>query len=250
MQSAFKHVSLILCKRIQGVHVQRMTASTYGKSSLLLSPSEATRMLRKNESTIDLESKCLIKFYEVNHLGANNPAEDRQAQAKCLSNDAYLFGVFDGHGGYQCSDTISQRLFDYIALNFLSPKQLEDMIKWSLDNKNYPLWFAYYSPYEDSRIPKMKEIHKMSLTNYAEELLTMNVLEGSNDSGTNIEAILRNAFLKLDRDIIVEALPSPGQPIDRDTLDIAMSGSCACIAFLKDKDLWVKSIRDLSYHPG
>ena len=73
-----------------------------GKASsntLLLSPAEASKILRTNESTVDLEAKCPIKYYDINYLGANNPPEDRQAQAKCLNSDIYLFGVFDGHGG-------------------------------------------------------------------------------------------------------------------------------------------------------
>lgn len=196
---SFKNGNLILVKNFY--------SSVSSKSNILLSPAEATRILRKNESTIDLESKCPIKYYEVNYLGANNPAEDRQAQAKCLTNECYMFGVFDGHGGYKCSDTVSQRLFDYIALNLLTPKQLEEKIKWNADNKNYPLWFAYYSPYEDLRSMKMKEIHQNSLIHYAEELLTMNMLETQTTNEFNMETVLTNAFSKLDRDITIEALP-------------------------------------------
>lgn len=68
-------------------------------SNLLLSPAEATKILRTNESTVDIQSKCSIKYYDVNYLGANNPIEDRQTSAKFLYSDIYLFGVFDGHGG-------------------------------------------------------------------------------------------------------------------------------------------------------
>ena len=63
---------------------------------LLLSPSEASKILRTNEATVDIESKSPIKYYDVNYLGANSPPEDRQAQAKLLYSDIYLFGVFDG----------------------------------------------------------------------------------------------------------------------------------------------------------
>jgi hypothetical protein len=79
----------------------RINSSTSSASSpnLLLSPAEATRILRTNESTVDIESKCPVKYYDVNYLGANSPPEDRQAQAKYLNSDIYLFGVFDGHGG-------------------------------------------------------------------------------------------------------------------------------------------------------
>lgn len=68
-------------------------------SNLLLSPAEATRILRSNEATVDIQSRCSIKYYDANYLGSNNPIEDRQTSAKFLYSDVYLFGVFDGHGG-------------------------------------------------------------------------------------------------------------------------------------------------------
>lgn len=228
---------------VQSYQVKNVSNIT---SSILLSPAEANRILRKNESTIDLESKCPIKYYDVNYLGANNPPEDRQAQAKCLSTDCYLFGVFDGHGGYKCSDAISQRLFDYIALNFLTPKQLEDFIKWNNENKTYPLWFAFYSPYEDCRTIKMKDIHRQALVNYAEDLLTMQMLEANQPKDENnfIEMVLEKSFLKLDRDINIEALPVVGSIPDKELLEVAMSGSCACVALLTGRDLYVANTGD------
>ena len=249
----------LLCATSSGVKGHSMTMRRHmnvgGKASstLLLSPAEASRILRANESTVDLESKCPVKYYDVNYLGANNPPEDRQAQAKFLSGDFYLFGVFDGHGGHYCSDTISQRLFDYVALNFLTTKQLEDKLKWNTtestkSSSTYPLWFAYQSPYSDLRSAKLKEIHKQSLSLYAEELLKERVMEESigNEVEMNIEKILTNAFLKLDADLSVEALPNvaSGRPLDKETMDIAMSGSCACVALLNGKNLYVANCGD------
>lgn len=235
-------LKLFLNRNCSNLYIIKRYLNINSKSQIILSPSEVSRRLRQHESTIDLESKCPIKYYEVNYLGANNPPEDRQAQAKCLLNDCYLFGVYDGHGGFKCSDTINQRLFDYIALNLLTTKQLEEKIKWNTENKNFPLWFAYYSPYADLRTIRMKEIHKNSLIHYAEELLTMHMLE--DNEPLNMETILTNAFQKLDRDIIIEALPSPGQPPDKEMLDIAMCGSCATVALLKGKDLYVANCGD------
>lgn len=91
--------------QLQQQHSFKTSASQLsigGKTSsttLILSPAEATRILRAHESTVDIESKSAIKYYDINYLGANNPAEDRQTQAKFLHSDVYLFGVFDGHGG-------------------------------------------------------------------------------------------------------------------------------------------------------
>lgn len=224
-------------------------------SSLILSPAEATTILRTNESTVDIETKTTktsVKYYDNNYLGSNNPPEDRYAQAKFLHSDVYLFGVFDGHGGYYCSDTITQRLYDYIALNLLSTKKLEDKLKWNPAadpaKPSYPLWQAFSSPYPDLRSDKLKEIHRQSFNLYAEELLKERIMEESigNEIDINIEKILKSSFLKLDQDIKVEAMPNPasGKPLDKETMDVAMSGSCACVAFLNGKNLYVANCGD------
>ena len=99
---------LLHLKKVNNIFVETLVSTTSlrflnigGKASntLLLSPAEATKILRTNEQTVDLPAKCPIKYYDVNYLGANSPPEDRQAQAKFLNSDVYLFGVFDGHGG-------------------------------------------------------------------------------------------------------------------------------------------------------
>lgn len=204
--------------------------------------------MRTNESTVDVELKCPIKYYDVNYLGSNNPPEDRQAQAKFLYSDIYLFAVYDGHGGHYCSDTVSQRLFDYIGLNLLTTKQLEDKLKFKEIEKVFPMWFAYQSPYNDMRSAKLKELHKQALRLYADELLREKIMEESigNDPEVNLERILVNSFLKLDKDILTEAMPNAasGKPLDKETMDVAMSGSCASVALLNGKNLYVANCGD------
>ena len=98
-----KIVNLILRKKLTLTQISYSVRNLNigGKTStLLLSPAEASRILRTNESTVDIESKSPIKYYDVNYLGSNSPPEDRQVQAKCLHSDTYLFAVFDGHGGH------------------------------------------------------------------------------------------------------------------------------------------------------
>jgi pyruvate dehydrogenase phosphatase len=140
-------------------------------------------------------------------------------------------------------------LFDYIALNLLSSKQLEDKLKWNDPSKGeYPLWFAFQSPYADMRSLKIKELHKQSLRHYAEELLKERIMEESigNEVEINLEKILANSFMKLDSDLIAEALPNPirGKQVDKENMDIAMSGSCACVALLNGKSLYVANCGD------
>ena len=227
-------------------------------SSLLLSPTEASTILRTNESTVDIKSKSAIKFYESNYLGANEPPEDRQAHAKALNSDIYLFGVFDGHGGPYCADTIAQRLFDYIALNFLSTRQLEEKLKLSSataekrntnGSSHFALWSSYETPYADARSSKLRLLHRQSLRAYADELLQAHIMEesmGNTELQVDIGEVLKNAFVKLDEHIGLEALPSPatGMQLDKETMDVAMSGSCACVALLDGRDLYVANSGD------
>lgn len=259
-----KAISDRLVKKSTRNLVRYPSRTSSNAAPLLLSPAEATKILRANEQTVDIESKCAIEFYDVNYLGANNPSEDRQAQAKYLHHsDLYLFGVFDGHGGYYCSDSVSQRLFDYVAVNLLTSKQLEDKLKWStikhdspppahaLPVDDYPLWYAFQSTYKDMRSQRLKELQKQSLRLYAEELLKERIMEESmgqdlesgdpNNGLPNISKVLTNAFLKLDNDLLNEALPNPGsgKMLDRETMNVAMSGSCACVALISKNDLYV-----------
>lgn len=85
---------------------------------------QVTNILRRNEVTCKLplenSNSKSIKLIECNQLAANHPVEDRLKvsqvkNCKYLSDTLFL-GVFDGHGGSFCSDVISKRLFNYIAL--------------------------------------------------------------------------------------------------------------------------------------
>ncbi|CAF1386670.1 unnamed protein product [Rotaria sordida] len=213
-----------------------------------LSSQEATKILRTHEASIDLEVKCPVKYYEVNYLGANNPPEDRQAQARIGSNDSsmYLFGVFDGHGGHWCSDTIDQRLFEYIAVSLRPPNDLEEIMQKAKtmsshgqDNISSLLLHSYYDSYKDMRNSKIKEIHQTKLLKHIEEVYTT-----FDSDYTDISGALENAFIKLDRDICAEAIPTDTQETNEDLLQICTSGACACVALIKDTDLYVANCGD------
>lgn len=130
-------------------------------------------------------------------------------------------------------------------------KQLEEKLKTTSANSNsaYSLWFAYQSPYADLRSQKLKDLHRISLQRYAEELLRDRIMEESigNELEVNMEKILINAFVKLDSDLTLEAMPDPtsGKTVlDKETLDVIMSGSCACVAALSGKDLYLANCGD------
>lgn len=162
----------------------------------------------------------------------------------------------------------------------LTAKQLEDKLKWITlhpsDSNNtetaaatgsgggddaasnssqnpsndYPLWSTFQSPYGDFRTAQLKELHRNSLQTYGEELLKERIIEESMSDGTPVEydfpKILKDAFMRLDKDLSQEALPNPasGKALDKDTMNIAMSGSCACVSLITGKNLYVANCGD------
>jgi len=95
------------------------------------------------------------------------------------------------------------------------------------------------------RSAKLKNIHKNSLRAYAHELLKDRIMEESigNEIEINIEKALVDSFVKLDKDILNEAIPTSKGP-DRELLDVAMSGSCACVGLLNGRNLYVANSGD------
>ena len=54
------------------------------------------------------------------------PIEDRRAEAKLQnvlgnSGSRYLFGIFDGHAGHGCAQSVSERIFDYVSVGLSTP---------------------------------------------------------------------------------------------------------------------------------
>ena len=180
--------------------------------------------------------------------------EDRQAQARIHSPDSnmYLFGVFDGHGGSWCSDVVGQRLFEYLAVTLHPPSDLRRIMdeakslttthshdKTSLNSINSLLLHSYYNPYKDTRNSKIKEMHQMNLLKHTEDVYT--TIEHDH---TDIVSALESAFIKLDRDICADAIPIHTQDVDEDILQICTAGSCACVALLRDDDLYIANCGD------
>jgi pyruvate dehydrogenase phosphatase len=167
----------------------------------------------------------------------------------------YLFGVFDGHGGPWCSDAVGQRLFEYIAVTLHPPNDLQRIMqeakritnsspshshdKTTSNTITSLLLHSYYNPYKDTRSSKIKEIHQMNLLKHIEDAYTT-----FDSDNTDIVNALESAFIKLDRDICSEAIPVGAQQVDEDLLQICTAGSCACVALVKDADLYIANTGD------
>lgn len=75
--------------------------------------------------TFHLLTSAIFFRYHNCKLAANNPIEDRHSEGYCNGTDGFLFGVFDGHGGVANAQAVSERLFNYIAVNLLNTSLLE-----------------------------------------------------------------------------------------------------------------------------
>ncbi|VDN29754.1 unnamed protein product [Gongylonema pulchrum] len=102
------------------------------------SRANADAQLRSSEQACVVSEGAITRI-DIAHLPANQPTEDFYATAKCLSSDAFLFGVFDGHCGNACSRYISTHLFDYVSAGALKRHiimdlPLKDRLQWLYTN--------------------------------------------------------------------------------------------------------------------
>lgn len=103
---------------------------------------------------------------DSNQVAANNPIEDYYTGGKCVPSSAWLFGVFDGHGGASCSRHVAGRLFDYVCASVLR-KHLDPGAQMALEQR-FQLLFSS----ADSRLPEFfREQHRFNVHNFHRSFL-------------------------------------------------------------------------------
>ena len=140
---------------------------------IALTPNQVAALLRMDETTLDgrIRGKFPVRGFDSNQLAANSPIEDRRTVARILSNNASMFGIFDGHAGPACAQAVSERLFDYIAVSLLSEKELEQFNHDLREGKPNPLMQLYNFKdhyYSDELVPT----YKNSLQKFVVETLS------------------------------------------------------------------------------
>lgn len=147
-----------------------------------------------------------------------------------------LFGVFDGHGGPDIAEIVSQRLFDYIALTLLPLSILRELVE---TNSNFceKLTETYT---ETNLSPKLLQIHNSSLRRYAIEILESHEQASAYDF--QMQHALSQAFLKLDSDLSREAQEMA--PRDMEMLAASIMGACACVAHVDGSHLHLATSGD------
>jgi pyruvate dehydrogenase phosphatase len=200
-----------------------------------LTPRQVSSILNINQ--VSVEAGGPIRNFEVNKLPANKPTEDRDAVARLKNYEKYkyLFGVYDGHAGYACSQALSERLFNYISASMSQQETLKEIANENSDLDKIVDWFPYQPQYFNQDLDKL---YKQSLAKFAKESL-------ANFEDCSVEEHLRHAFIRLDHDIMSEGLPfGHSIGLNEQALGNGLSGSCACVAYVDETDLYVANTGD------
>ncbi|OAF71113.1 hypothetical protein A3Q56_01148 [Intoshia linei] len=217
-----------------------------------LTSTQVSNFLSKNEQTF--ASNCGSKSFEVNinQIAANKPIEDVISNTRFNINGAFsLFGIYDGHGGNYCAQSLSQRLFDYIYISLLDEQQLTEKLQIldkTLSQKEIHyknVLNAIFDNRVDNILPNSNQYYRLSSThlysirNYIKTRLKEQVKKFDLD---NISKSISEAFCTLDNDMGSE------MKTDITNLKVSLSGSCANVACLfndnKETHLFISNCGD------
>ncbi|KJH41094.1 protein phosphatase 2C [Dictyocaulus viviparus] len=196
--------------------------------------------LRAHERSVSVDQDSIVRI-DTCQLAANNPIEDFYSAAKCLSSNAFLFGVFDGHGGPSCSRHISTSLFPYICASVLQKHEVKSL---PLDHR---LEWIFSSA--DAHLPNL------FIETHLENILACHKAFIENKDLCTVRDALKFAFESCDEDLCRAALPDSKGHIDRQekqfllkptkaSVMTAASGSCATLAHVRGQNLHVANVGD------
>ncbi|XP_069509376.1 pyruvate dehydrogenase [acetyl-transferring]-phosphatase 2, mitochondrial [Ambystoma mexicanum] len=238
---------LLGCGKSKNVLIKKSFRHTSAEE-LLNFPFAATSInyiLKANEMSyqvpdFDGKNSSSIKKFESNQLAANTPNEDRRSAATCLQTKGFMFGVFDGHAGFACAQSISERLFYYIAVSLMSQQILEE-IEFAMEHLKPVLpilqWHKHRNDYVYREVASLYVDH---LRVYWQELIELD-----NQTGLSVQDALSFAFKRLDHDISLEVqVPFDNEVMRNRALQIAFSGSTACVAHVDNVHLHVANAGD------
>ncbi|KAI9815078.1 MAG: hypothetical protein M1827_002921 [Pycnora praestabilis] len=167
----------------------------------MLTPEQATQILRRNEESY-IVGRCQgVVRYDVVQIPSNDPIEDDHAekivevphnvtaaQDGTSSSDWMFWGVFDGHSGWTTSAKLRQVLISFVAR-------------------------------------ELNATYKSALTDPALTLPTPD----------SIDSAIKKGFLRLDHEIIHESvekvMKANSKRVAAELLAPALSGSCALLSF-------------------
>ena len=196
--------------------------------------------MRENAAIVDGKTRGMfpVRACDSNQLASNNPNEDRRIVGRLLSDNSSLFCVLDGHGGPECAQTVSERLFDYIAVSLMSESELEDYYNSLRDGPPQQLvqYYTFSNAYEEI---SMRQIYRHSLQNFVLGSLSTWVDLCDLTPSQRIDRAIR----QLDCDILSEAITTPN-PTNLYAIRSAISGCVGTVVYVKDVDMVIANFGD------
>ncbi|XP_040264984.1 pyruvate dehydrogenase [acetyl-transferring]-phosphatase 2, mitochondrial [Bufo bufo] len=236
-----KATTCLCCPRHQAtLSRSRSSRHTAQDVHFQLLPEQIDDILRANEQSHKVADTNTVLRFESNILASNSPCEDRRSAATCLQTKGHMFGIFDGHAGSACAQSVSERLFYYIAISLMSQETLQE-IELATERMKPVLpilqWHKHKNDYTYREIASLYVDH---LRVYWQELIDLD-----NESGRSVADAMSDAFQRLDSDISLEAQVSAEQEMVRNlTLQIAFSGAAACVSHIDGVHLHVANAGD------
>ncbi|CAK5054450.1 unnamed protein product [Meloidogyne enterolobii] len=139
---------------------------------------------------------------------------DFYSASKCLNSNAFLLGVFDGHGGATCARHVCTRLYDYICCSVLDKHRVVHMpigeqLQWL---------FGSATP---SLPADIDQVHQLNIREYFKR-----IKKKSNCPLTTVRDTLQTSFSVLDEDLAKSAMPDQNGLVCR---HVASCGDSAAV---------------------
>ncbi|RUO96390.1 phosphatase 2C-like domain-containing protein [Jimgerdemannia flammicorona] len=202
-----------------GVAEEEVERAKQSKLMKMLTPEAVTSLLRANEKSVTFAEDSheyrsdngSVWRYDVNAVASNNPIEDDHSEHvvkdAASGRDQMLFGVYDGHSGWNCSQKVAKELGIYAA------KSLEKHVGPEVPAADSD------AKAEIERIAKVIEALQTAFIELDAEIVEHSV-----------ERILSNA--------------DSSHTQATQTLLPALAGSCALLAYMDRDDLFVACAGD------
>jgi len=214
---------------------KRLLGGNNHEKDLKLPVDIMNEFLKKDEFSKQLCNGRVARF-DTNQYSANNPIEDRHVECHFPSSNAIVFGVFDGHGGYHCSESLRRRIPYYLspalsrAANdgsevFEKSNHISILGMEHLNNPDLDL------PNDFTKKQALLETGSNEFSKYLDSISTKLTTQDA----------LRLAFKTLDEDICKEAVPNG---VADNSLLVGLAGSCAVVSVIQGDDLYVANTGD------
>lgn len=189
------------------------------------------KILKKDEFSNQFQNGIVIRF-DTNQYSANTPIEDRHVECHFPSSNSMMFGVFDGHSGYYCSETLKNRMPQYLSTALSKAAHISDAAILE-DVSNYTVLGTEHSDNPVFEMPASLASKQAKLGSgpleFSKHLQSIQTEFTQNDA-------IKLAFNTLDEDICNEAIPDG---MGDNSLLVGLAGACAVVSVIQGDDLYI-----------